>query len=199
MTVSKDNFASHIRQCEEAIEIYNYLKANGYSADFGLRFVWVAAVSALDKYITELIIEKSTHHFSNGMQFSGKILNEQVPISSMMAMHSAPPPLAVIEFRKIITGAVRYRTFQKADDVADGLSFIWNEDHKWNKISENLGIENKKAKRKLNSIGIRRDAIVHNADFDEVNNKLTECDLDQASEAMSYIVKIVHIIDELVP
>jgi hypothetical protein len=112
-------------QCSESIAIYDFLVRSGYSADFGLRFVWVASVSALDHYITELIVEKSTEHFANGSSLSPKLSNEGVPISSLMIMHTIPTlqVQAVVQFRNIVRNAVRFRTFQKADDVADGLVF----------------------------------------------------------------------------
>lgn len=199
MTAAFERFDGHMRQCAEAIEIYNHLKGNGYAADFGLRFVWVAAVSALDHYVSELIVEKATIQFGNEMPLRPKLLTEAVPMASFLAWHSAPPSQRIIEFRKIISQAVRFRTFQKADDVADGLSFIWAEEHKWNIISDRLGLQNKPAKRKLNSIATRRDMIVHNADFDEVSGVLRACDQDQARQASNYIYKVVQAIDELVP
>jgi len=125
MTAAKTSFDTHMAQCSESIAIYDFLVRSGYSADFGLRFVWVASVSALDHYITELIVEKSTEHFANGSSLSPKLSNEGVPISSLMIMHTIPTlqVQAVVQFRNIVRNAVRFRTFQKADDVADGLVF----------------------------------------------------------------------------
>ncbi|GBQ22053.1 hypothetical protein AA12717_1075 [Gluconacetobacter sacchari DSM 12717] len=199
MTAAFERFEEHIQQCAEAIEIYNHLKGVGYAADFSLRFVWVASISALDYYISELIVEKGTLHFANGIPLCPKLLNETVPMASLLALHSVTPSQQVLEFRKIISLAVKFRTFQKADDVADGLSFVWNEQHKWNAIADKLGVENKSAKRKLNSIAYRRDMIVHNADFDEASGVLRACDPDQARQASEYIRTVVQAIDELVP
>lgn len=199
MTAAFDRFEEHIQQCAEAIEIYNHLKGVGYAADFSLRFVWVASISALDFYISELIVEKGTLHFANSIPLSSKLLNETVPMASLLALHSVTPAQKVVEFRKIISLAVKFRTFQKAEDVADGLAFVWNEQHKWNAIADKLGVENKSAKHKLNSIAYRRDMIVHNADFDEATGVLRVCDPDQARQASKYIRAVVQAIDELVP
>lgn len=188
-----------MRQCAEAIEIYNHLKGVGYAADFSLRFVWVASVSALDHYISELIVEKGTFHFANGLPLCPKLLNETVPMASLLSLHSVAIPQQVLEFRKVISLVVKFRTFQKADDVADGLSFVWAEQHKWNAIADKLGVSNKSAKGKLNSVAYRRDMIVHNADFDETSGVLRACDLDQARQASDYIFKVVQVIDQLVP
>lgn len=199
MTAAFDRFEEHIKQCAEAIEIYNHLKGVGYAADFSLRFVWVASISALDFYISELIVEKGTLHFANSIPLSQKLLNETVPMASLLALHSVTPAQQVLEFRKIISLAVKFRTFQKAEDVADGLAFVWNEQHKWNAIAAKLGVENKYAKRRLNSIAYRRDMIVHNADFDEATGILRACDPNQARQASEYIHAVVQAIDELVP
>lgn len=198
MTAAKTNFDKHVVQSFEALHIYQFLKDNGYAADFGLRYVWVASISALDNYVSELIVEKAVEQLSNGETLSGRMLSEGVPLSSMISIQAASPTQAIVEFRKIVQQAVRFRTFQKANDVADGLSFIWNEPHKWNKISEVLGISNKPAKYKLNSIAYRRDGIVHNADYDDISGSLKPCSHADAHEALSYVCKVVSAIDELI-
>lgn len=201
MTAAKTKFDLHIAQCADAIAIHEFLENSGYSADFGLRFVWVASVSALDHYVTELVVEKSTEHFSNGDLLSSKLKNECVPISSLMAMHAIPTskPQAVLEFRKIVQNSVRFRTFQKADDVADGLAYVWNEKHKWAAIAESLGVPAKSAKQKLNGICSRRDLIVHNADYNEATGDQLPCNRADAIEVVSYITRIVEEIDTRIP
>jgi len=198
MTVAHDSFKSHISQSRDAIEIYEYLKPKGYHADFGLRFVWVSVVSALDHYISQLIVERATEHFATGTPFSAKLLNDSVPISGLMKLYSANSLQAVLEFRTLISQNVRFRTFQKADDIADGLAMIWNESQKWSKISSLLGIKDKNARYKLNSIAYRRDLIVHNADYDESSGNLTDCKVEDAKEVVNYVSRVVEAIDHLV-
>lgn len=201
MTAAKTRFDAHMAQCAEAITIYKFLEGHGYSADFGLRFVWVASVSALDHYVTELIVEKATEHFSNGIPLSAKLSNEGVPISSLMTMHAIPASQtqAVVEFRNIVSNAVRFRTFQKAEDIADGLAYIWNEKHKWDKIAVSLGVLPNVAKRKLNGICARRDLIVHNADYNDATGNLTPCVLADAQEVVDYVARVVEAIDNHIP
>lgn len=199
MTAARDKFESHISECSEAITIFEFLEGHGYNANFGLRFVWVAAVSALDHYITEIIVEKSTEHFSNGSGFSAKLANEGVPLASLLRMQNVPAAQATVEFRAIISNAIRFRTFQKADDISDGLSYIWNEKHKWEKIAAVLNLPARNAKSKLNGICSRRDLIVHNADYNEATGDLMPCDSSDAKEVISYVIKTVTAIDSLVP
>lgn len=201
MTAAKSRFDTHMAQCAEAITIYEFLEGHRYSADFGLRFVWVASVSALDHYVTELIVEKSTEHFANGAPLSPKLSSEGVPISSLVAMHTIPvsQPQAVVEFRNIVRNAVRFRTFQKADDIADGLAYVWSEKHKWDKIAASVGVPPKILKRKLNGICTRRDLIVHNADYNEATGKPTPCIRADAKEVVTFIAKVVEEIDKHIP
>ena len=199
MTVAKNRFDLHISQCAEAVTIYEFLKGHGYNADFGLRFVWVASVSALDHYVTELVVEKSTEHFSNGAALTAKLSNEGVPLASLLKMREVSAAQAAVEFRLIMSNTVRFRTFQKADDIVDGLAYIWNEQHKWDKIAGSIGVTAKNAKRKLNGICTRRDLIVHNADYNEATGDLTPCIHSDAVEVITYVSKVVAAIDTLVP
>lgn len=199
MTVAKNRFDSHISQCAEAVSIYEFLESHGYNADFGLRFVWVASVSALDHYVTELVVEKSTEHFSNGAALTAKLLSEGVPLASLLRLRAVSAAQAAVEFRAIMSNAVRFRTFQKSDDIVDGLAYVWNERHKWDKIAAFVGVPAKNAKRKLNGICTRRDLIVHNADYNEATGDLTPCVRSDAEEVITYISKIVAAIDILVP
>lgn len=199
MTAAKRNFNSHLDQCNEAMAVYEFLEGSGYAAEFGLRFVWVASVSALDHYITELVVEKATEQFSNGDRLTPKLGKEGVPLESVMKFRTLSNSEAVVEFRNSICQSVRFRAFQKADDVADGLAYIWGEKSKWEKISNEIGIPVKSAKQKLNGICYRRDAIVHNADYNEATGTLTSCINSDAREVISYISKIATAIDSLVP
>lgn len=196
-TVAKSNFSSHISQCDDAIKIHEYLEPKGYSADFGLRFVWVASISALDHYMSELIVETATQQFSDGSTLTGKLLNETVPVSAMLQMHSLPSAAAVLEFRNTLSKVVRFRSFQKADDIGDGLSYFWNEAHKWNKIASELGLKPKQARAKLNSIAYRRDLIAHNADYDGASGMLMPCHRSDAIEVVDYVKSLVHAIEKL--
>ena len=199
MTAAKNNFDDHIEQCHDAIKIYEHLEKNGYSADFGLRYVWVASISALDHYVSELITEKSTEQFSDGERLTAKMLNEGVPLDAVLRMKEASPAQTVVEFRNAVKNMVQYRTFQKADDVADGLAFFWDQKHKWKKVSAIMGIPTDVARRTLNSVAYRRDLIVHNADYNDATGALYDCDVADARKATSHITASADAIDQLVP
>ncbi len=94
---------------------------------------------------------------------------------------------------------VRYRTFQKADDLADGLAFVWQKKQKWKVISAAMGMTSETAKAKLNAVAYRRDLIVHNADYNEASGALYDCELVDAKNAISHVDAVVQTIDGLIP
>lgn len=198
MTAAKDNFFSHLSRCDEALVVYDHLTGLGYSADFGLRYVWVASVSALDHYISQVIVELASQQVANNQSLTAKLLNERLSISLHLEMKSLTDAAFIFEFRKALADIVRYRSFQKDADVADGLSYIWNEAHKWDKIAARLTMTGQNARRRLNSIVIRRDQIVHNADYNESLNALTACTKIDASNALGFIKNLVTEIDYLI-
>ncbi|MEP1308260.1 HEPN domain-containing protein [Sulfitobacter sp.] len=197
-SAAKNNFSSHISQCDDAAKIYNFLVTKGYAADFGLRFVWVAAISALDNYISELVVEKATEIYSNKGSLPKKLQAEGVPLEKVLEFQLSNPIEATMIFRKLITNSVKFQTFQSADGVASGLAYIWDEQHKWKRISEGMGMQLKPAKGKLNSICFRRNAIAHNADYDMSSNKLRDCKLEDAVAASEFVKELVNTIDDLV-
>lgn len=199
MTAAKCEFDRHIAQCTEALAVYDFLHNQRYQADFGLRYVWVAAISALDHYVTQFIIEKATEQFDRKRPFTPKLLGLQLPVSAHLSMNGVTPAERIVEFRKQISLSLQFRTFQKADDVADGLAFVWNENDKWNKISKIIGLKSNNARHKLNSIARRRDLIVHNADYDPATGALLPCERTDAKTTVQFIQQLVQAIDIVVP
>ena len=199
MSAAKLNFDKHIRECDDALQIYRYLGTQGYQADFGLRYVWVGSVSAIDHYVTELVIEKSTSQYANQQQLSPKLLNGRVQFSETLPLQSANLPQSVEIFRKAVSNMVRFETFQRAETIADGLAYIWQDAHKWQRISRVVGLHPTQAKDRLNQIADRRNLIAHNADYDESSGVLNNCSLTDAEDTVNYIKQIVTAIESLVP
>ncbi len=54
--------------------------------------------------------------------------------------------------------------------MAEALSLVWNESHKWQAISNVMGRDQNDVKTELSNIYRRRNAIVHEADKDPVSN-----------------------------
>jgi hypothetical protein len=197
-SAAKASFDLHISECREAILIYQHLDRSGYKAEFGLRFVWIAAVSALDHYITEIVIEIATERFANKNPQTAKLRNEKIPFDRAFNITNSNQIVAVLAFRTAISNAVRYKSFQGANAIGDGLSFIWDELHKWERLSTELGIPVEDAREKINNITNRRNLIAHNADFDEAMKKRIVVSEADALEVVSFVEKLVSSIEKLI-
>ena len=130
---------------------------------------------------------------------SDKLSVQGVPLVSLLRMLEVSKSQAIVEFRAVMVNTMRFKTFQKSDDIASGLAFVWSEKNKWDKISEELRLPVKTVKRKLNGICTRRDVIVHNADYNEATGDLNPCIHSDAKEVITYVSKVVAAIDSLVP
>lgn len=77
----------------------------------------------------------------------------------------------------------RHKTlaFQAPEKIADALSLIWDEPHKWQTIAAAIGINQSTLTTQLKTIINRRNQIVHEADLDllsGVRNTLDKADID---------------------
>jgi hypothetical protein len=196
-SAAKRHFDDRLAECSEAIALYKYLDKSGYKAEFGLRFVWIATVSALDHYITELVIEKTTATFSSGSAQTPRTLAEKFSVNRTLQITNANPVSAVVAFHAGISEAVRFRSFQDADAVADGLAFFWTEPHKWAALAPVLGMDVKSAKAKLNAIAARRHLIAHNGDMDSTTNRRLKAELSDAEEVVRFMSSLVDAIEQL--
>ncbi|WP_430439636.1 HEPN domain-containing protein [Shinella sp.] len=192
-------FDVHLRECRDAVAVFDHLeKAAGFKADFNLRFVWIAAVSAMDHYISQVILERATYAYGNNIPLQGKLLADGMTFSNAIALRQADPVNSVLIFRQILDGVIRFKSFQHPDKISDGLAYIWPEKHKWKYISEQLGAESDAVKRKLSAIVDRRNLIAHNGDYDEGLGRKLAVTKSDAEEVINFIGGVVAVIDAAV-
>lgn len=193
---AKEIFDSHMLECRDSIALYGHL-ANEvrFKADFNLRFVWIAAVSAMDHYITKSIIDYATFYYGNNIPLKPKLLADLMPFSSAIELRSADRVNSIIIFRKIIENSIKYKSFQSPDKISDGLSYIWSQKQKWHYISSQIGIDEKYVKGKLSAIVDRRNVIAHNGDYNDFLAKKYEISQSDAEDVVEFISKIVGVID----
>ena len=85
-------FDSHLQECREVITLYEHFeKTSIYRADFNLRFVWIAAVSALISTYTQLILELAKDRRTPIKEYSlrsslsdGVLLSKRTGIKAML-------------------------------------------------------------------------------------------------------------------
>lgn len=158
-----------------------------------LRAQWVYSVSALDKLMHELIRIGMIEAFLGRRIQTSKFLTFSISIeihNSILTSlpTSIPPP--EYWFEQEIIKKHKILSFQDPDKISDGLSFIWNESHKWQKIANELGIIDTDLKTKLKNIISRRNQIVHEADIDVITGNRINLDKSDIDDVILFIENI---------
>ena len=79
-------------------------------------------------------------------------------------------------------------SFQDPNKIADGLSLIWIEPHKWQVIANDMGVETSKARTTLKTISTRRNQIVHEADINMATGKKYSIEKDETVNVANFIL-----------
>ena len=135
-----------------------------------LRMSVTYSMSALDKLIHDLVIYGMLETYAGRRQATKKFQLEGVSIQNHIDLSSATVPPAEILFEGIVRQKTSHLSFLDPDKMADALSLVWDEDHRWQEISNAMGRSQRDVKTELRNIYKRRNAIVHEADKDPVTN-----------------------------
>ena len=184
-------FQTNIHDADALGVLYTFLNAHvaaPVSYDDLLRSRFVYAVSAFDKLIHDLVRIGMNEIFSGKRPATPKYLAEPIPLSFVLQLTSnlGTPPEVV--FEQIVTTKLRTLTFQDPEKVSDGLSYIWNEAHKWKRIAGEMGKQENAVRTQLKLIVSRRNAIVHEADTDPITHQklaITKIETDEVSTFLS--------------
>ncbi len=205
MQTAHNQFLHNIKYIRELDSLYHFLKdSQKLSNDLSdlLRAELVYAVSALDKLVHELIrigmIEafRGNRHKTKAFErftISAKTLDKiRETIIERQNITSPPIPDDLPEywFEQEVVLKHKSNSYQDPQKIADGLSLIWEEPHKWQKISGVISSDEKNTKTQLEIIVARRNQIVHEADIDlqtGLRNIISDID---AKESVDFIEKI---------
>ncbi|MGA4418675.1 HEPN domain-containing protein [Ralstonia nicotianae] len=201
MLNAKGVFCKNIRQAAELGVLYDHLSnivAIPEQFDDLLRSQIVNAVSAFDKLMHDLIRIGMVRIFENQRPSTGKYLSEAVAIQHLpgLTVGTVPPP--PVRFEEIVREKLSKLSFQDPTKIADGLSYIWNENQKWQQIALGLGMADEDAKRKQRLIVTRRNAIVHEADLDPVTNQKQVITRAEATDISDFLLTLGNRICDLV-
>lgn len=159
-------FRSLIEQCSTTMGMYEYFESNSVPLDASdlLRWQYVLAVSALDKYIHDIVRIGMVQIFHGNRSETAKYKSFRLELSVATIIQNSPNP--EVFFSNEITRQHSFLAFQDPDKIADALSYIWEAKHKWNIICNNMAtpISETDLKTKLKNIVIRRNQIVHEGD-----------------------------------
>lgn len=186
-------FHKNIQQANELGALYDYLSttvAIPEQFDDLLRSQVVNAVSAFDKLMHDLIRIGMVGIFESQRPSTGKYLNEVVAIQHLpgLAAGAVPPP--PVRFEEIVREKLSKLSFQDPLKIADGLSYIWNENQKWQQIAGGLGMSDDDVRRKQKLIATRRNAMVHEADLDPVTNQKQAITRAEATEICDFLLAL---------
>lgn len=201
MLNAKGVFHKNIRQANELGGLYDHLSNLvdiPEQFDDLLRSQIVYAVSALDKLMHDLIRIGMVKMFENQRPSTSKYLSETVAIQHLPALAASAVPPPPVRFEEIVREKLSKLSFQDPTKIADGLSYIWNENQKWQQIALGLGMSDEDAKRKLRLIATRRNAIVHEADLDPVTNKKQTITRAEATDIANFLLALGNRICDLV-
>lgn len=194
-------FCANMRDADALTGIYDYLTKTvsaPISFDDLLRSKIVYSVSAFDKLIHDRIRIGMVQIFLGKRPSTPKYLAEPIPleVAQELATSAAPPPELI--FEQAIRAKHKTLSFQDPDKVSDGLSYIWNESQKWQRISAGLGMNEKTAKTTLRLIAARRNAIVHEADMDPLTGAKQTISSGECDAVADFLLRLGTEISHLV-
>lgn len=176
-------FKANMEEAKNLTLLYEYLEnsiKSPLSFDDLLRAQIVYSVSAFDKLIHDVIRIGMMEIFTNKRKSTPKYLAESISTSIYNELISATVPPKEYIFEQAIVKKLKTISYQDPEKVAEGLSYIWDEKQKWQKIAIKMATDDKTAKTTLKLIVDRRNTIVHEADIEPSTNQKysiskTEC------------------------
>jgi hypothetical protein len=163
-----------------------------------LRSQIVNAVSAFDKLMHDLVRIGMVRIFEGQRPPTGKYLSEAIAIQHLPGLSADAVVPAPVLFEEIIREKLSRLSFQDPTKIAEGLSYIWIENQKWQQIAAGLGMSDEDAKRKQKLIITRRNSIVHEADLDPVTNQKQAITGAEATDLSNFLLALGNRICDLV-
>ena len=202
MLTAKNRFIKNISRIKNTYDLYNHLNnelkfPSQHLGDL-IRSDLVFLVSALDRFVHDLVRIGMIKSFQGHRPKTNAYLNFSIPLSQVdtMVNSSIMPPELI--FEQQILNNHKHLAFQEPDKISNALSLIWNEPHKWQKISQKIGEPENDTKTKLKNIVIRRNQIVHEADMDLQTGDLQEIEKSDVEMSIEFVEKICLNIYELI-
>jgi hypothetical protein len=194
-------FDASIAEARNLTALYCYLSESvkaPYVFDDLLRSQLVYAVSAFDKLMRDLIRIGTVATFTGNRVPTDRYHTEPMTIQFYATLSAATFPPKEYLFEQEIVKRLGRLSFQDPERVADGLSLIWDEKHKWAKIDGAMRWGADDAKTKLKLIAGRRNAIVHASDMHPLTNAKTPITAAECKDVTDFLQLCGQTITELV-
>lgn len=198
------NFKKNLEESKALAVLYNYLSVTvggpvGY--DDLLRAQIVYSVSAFDKLMHDMILIGLVDTYKGSRQPTDKYLGEALTMNTVNKMAKSalsllPPP--EFHFKEAMFSKLKVISYQDPSKIADGLAYIWRENHKWVRVASEINMSDNDVKVQLRLIANRRNAIVHEADINPVTHQKNSIDVAMSNEVSDFLGKCGEAIYRLV-
>lgn len=208
------SFYITISTLQNSRNLLSSIKQQGISTDPSdlLRWQWVLAVSALDKYIHDVVRIGMVQQFLGQREKTSKYKAFPIVMDSYAQLtdpNSADPP--AVTFEKEVMKRNSQFAYQHPTNISDALSYVWEHKKKWETIAEKMkGTATEKnmeepitaetLRKSLIRIVTRRNQIVHEADYDDpistTQAAIREVDVDIV---VQFITDLVDAISKSIP
>lgn len=192
MLQSHQRFINLVKDTENVEALYHYFGNNmAVSVDISdlLRWQWVQCISAFDKFVHDLVRVGMLEIFVGSRMPTPKYKTFQIDMQTYEDMANNRIDASLTFERKIILKH-SFLAFQDPSKVADALSFIWNENDKWGKISGLMRMNKNDCTTYLKNIVIRRNQIVHEGDYTDSLSKRQDIFPQDVIDIRNYILEL---------
>ncbi|WP_251497738.1 HEPN domain-containing protein [Otoolea muris] len=191
MLSSYKRFFTLVKDTENVEVLYNYFNTSVTApvdtSDL-LRWQWVQCISAFDKLIHDLVRVGMLEIFMGKRLRTPKYSTFQIDIQTYVDMADNINAVSILEQKIILKHG--FLAFQEPGKVADALSYIWNENDKWGRISGLMALNRNDCVTYLKNIVIRRNQIVHEGDYTDIYSKRQDIDPEDVIDIRNYILKL---------
>ena len=192
MKKSYDKFERIIYDTKSSNSTYSYVcrvVKPPYDYSDLLRWQWAQVISAIDKLVHDLIRIGMLQIYQGKRPSTPKFISFSITLDILLEIKLNPSQeLQIIEKQIILANG--YKSYQHPDKIAEGLSLIWNESQKWDKISKNIGQDVHTVKTFLKNAVIRRNQIVHEGDYDGYSLDRQPIYESDTNEVVEFIEKL---------
>lgn len=188
-----DQFRDNMKYVKELDALYVHLKdIQHLPNDLTniLRAEWVYSVSAMDKLIHELVRIGMIEAFQGRRVRTNKFAAFGVTTDTLTTSLTGAVPPPEYWFEQEIIEKHKMLAFQAPEKIADALSLIWDEKHKWQKLSVATAIPEADLTTQLKTIVSRRNQIVHEADLDLITGHRNTIDKADIDDVVLFIEKL---------
>ena len=183
-------FQKSIAESRHNTFLFDFLTENlrvPVSFDDLLRNQVAQAVGAFDKLLHDLIRIGMREIFMGRRTATAKYQAEAISLQLHTALLAATIPPKEALFEQAVVVKLKHLSFQHPEKISEGLSLIWGEKHKWNKIALEMRLNSHYVVTKMGLISSRRNAIVHESDMDPITNTKTSISRGECQDITDFV------------